>query len=144
MSNICDRQTMVFSFNLTLLLPSVAVVPMNLRFAADEMILKSVTYSPVANADIGDSVNIWCDKTNDGIIATFANGIGLSYQHDEHFRLSNSFQTGNMTFQFQTTINGSPFFYNPQVLISGAILGNTHGIISFTVEFVKLKNKDIY
>ena len=145
MTNVIDRQTVVFSINLALLLPSVAQIPMNLRFAADELVLKSITYSPGAVLDVGDMVQIWCSLTNDNLIATFPNGVGLSYQHDEYFRLSNSFQTGNITFQFQTTINGAPFYYNPQTLISvGAVVGNTKGIVSFTVEFLKLKDKYLY
>ena len=148
MTNVIDRQTVVFSINLALLLPSVAQIPMNLRFAADELVLKSLTYSPGAVADNGDMVQIWCSLTNDNLIGTFPNGISLSYQHDEHFRLSNSFQTGNITFQFQTTANGAPFYYNPQTLISvGAlvpVVGNTKGIVSFTVKFLKLKDKTLY
>lgn len=145
MTNILDRQTVVISINLATLLPSQANVLINLRFVADEVVLKSLTYSPSAVADVADSVQIWCDKTVDGLIASFANGVGLSYQHDEHFRLSNGFQSGNMMFQFQTTANGAPQYCNPQGLISlGAVLGNTKGIISFTLEFLKLKNKEIY
>ena len=146
MTNVIDRQTVVFSINLALLLPSVAQIPMNLRFAADELVLKSLTYSPGAVADVDDMVQIWCSLTNDNLIGSFPNGIGQSYQHDEHFRLSNSFQTGNITLQFQTTIGpAAPFYYNPQALISpGAVVGNTKGIVSFTVEFLKLKDKTLY
>ena len=122
---------------------------MNLRFAADELVLKSIIYSPGAALDVGDMVQIWCSLTNDNLIGTFPNDIGQSYQHDEHFRLSNSFQTGNITFQFQTTIGpAAPFYYNPQALISVAalvpVVGNTKGIVSFTVEFLKLKDKTLY
>ena len=146
MTNVIDRQTVVSSINLALLLPLVAQIPMNLRFAADELVLKSLTYSPGGVADVGDMVQIWCSLTNDNLLGTFPNGVGLSYQHDEHFRLSNSFQTGNITFQFQTTIGpAAPFYYNPQALISpGAVVGNTKGIVSFTVEFLKLKDKTLY
>ena len=145
MTNIADKQTVVISINLSTLLPSQAIVPINLRFAADELVLKSLTYSIAVAPDIPDAVQIWCDKTCDGLITSFPNGISLNYQHNEHFRLTNTFQTGNITFQFQTTANGSPFFYNPQALISpAAVLGNTKGIVSFTVEFLKLKNKEIY
>ena len=58
MTNVIDRQTVVFSINLALLLPSVAQIPMNLRFAADELVLKSITYSPGAVLDVGDMVQI--------------------------------------------------------------------------------------
>ena len=145
MTNVIDRQTVVFSINLATLLPSVAQIPMNLRFAADELVLKSITYSPGAVADAGDMVQIRCGITNDNLIGSFPNGIGQNYQHDEHFRLSNSFQTGNITFQFQTT---ATFYYNPQTLISvgalGPVVGNTKGIVSFTVEFLKLKDKTLF
>ena len=73
MTNIIDRQTLVFSFNLNTLLPSTANVPINLRFAADEIVLKSLSYSSSA-ADVGDMVQVWCSKTNDNLI-TFPNGI---------------------------------------------------------------------
>ena len=89
-------------------------------------------------------VQIWCGITNDNLIGTFPNGVGLSYQHDENFRVSNSFQTGNITFQFQTTINGAPFYYNPQGLISSTVVDNTKRIVSFTVEFLKLQDKTLY
>ncbi len=149
MSNICDKQTVIFSIDLNHLLPSMAIIPMNLRFAADEMVLKSLTYSQ-GGGDVDDAVQIWCDKTVDGLIASFPNNISQTYQHNEHFRISNSFQNGNMTFQFQTTIDGAPFFYNPQALISPnlgvipIVVGHTTGIVSFTIEFLKLKDKSIY
>ena len=145
MTNIADKQTVILLINLATLLPTQAIVPINLRFAADELALKSLTYSPSGIADVADAVQIWCDQTCDGLIASFPNGIALNYQHNEHFRLTNTFQTGNIVFQFQTTANGSPIFYNPQALISPlAVLGNTKGIVSFTLEFIKLKNTEIY
>jgi len=107
MSNIQDRQTVVFTINLATLLPSKAIIPMNLRFAADELVLKSLTSSP---SDVADAVQIWCDRTIDGMIGVFANGIGLTYQHDEHFRISNSFQSGNIVFQFQQLQMDHHFF----------------------------------
>ena len=144
MTNIIDRQTLVFSFNLNTLLPSTANVPINLRFAADEIVLKSLSYSSSA-ADVGDMVQVWCSKTNDNLITTFPNGISLSYDHNEHFRLNNSLQNESITFAFQTTANGAPTFSNPQPLISpGAVVGNTRGIVCMTIEFLKLKNKEIY
>ena len=75
MTNVIDRQTVVFSINLALLLPSVAQIPMNLRFAADELVLKSLTYSPGGVADVGDMVQIWCSLTNDNLMGTFPNGL---------------------------------------------------------------------
>lgn len=151
MTNIIDRQTLVFSFNLSTLLPSIASVPINLRFAADELVLKSVSYTPVpvpappGVGDIADMVQIWCNKTNDNLLTAFPNNLGQSSQHDEHFRLSNSLQNESITFAFQTTANGAPLFTNPQPLISpGILVGNTKGIVCLTIEFLKLKNKEIY
>ena len=71
MTNVIDRQTVVFSINLATLLPSVAQIPMNLRFAADKLVLKSITYSPGAVADVGDMVQIWCGIINDNLIGSF-------------------------------------------------------------------------
>jgi len=114
MTNIIDRQTLVFSFNLNTLLPSVASVPINLRFAADELVLKSLSYSPAGVGDVPDLVQIWCNKTNDNLLTSFPNDLGQSYQHDEHFRLNNSLQNESIAFAFQTTANGAPAFSNPQ------------------------------
>src|SRR3954464_588111 len=127
MNNIVDRQTFIFSVNLNGLDPSQIVTPVNLRFAADELILKSLTYNAVAaHADTDDVVQIWCDRTNDGLIASFTNNSIVNQFHNEHFRLSNTFQTGNITFQFQqTTAYTAPFYYNPQALIS-AQAGGSH------------------
>ncbi|HRP37419.1 MAG TPA: hypothetical protein PLS50_06450 [Candidatus Dojkabacteria bacterium] len=147
MTNIIDRQTLVFSFNLNTLLPSIASVPINLRFAADELVLKSLSYTPSTGTggDVADMVQIWCNKTNDNLLTSFPNDLGQSYQHDEHFRLNNSLQNESITFSFQTTANGAPSFSNPQPLISpGAVVGNTKGIVCLTIDFIKLKNKEIY
>lgn len=151
MTNIIDRQTLVFSFNLSTLLPSIASVPINLRFAADELVLKYVSYTPFplppapGVGDIADMVQIWCNKTNDNLLTAFPNNLGQSNQHDEHFRLSNSLQNESITFAFQTTANGAPLFTNPQPLISpDTVVGNTKGIVCLTIEFLKLKNKEIY
>lgn len=92
MTNIIDRQTFVLSFNLS--------------------------YSPGAVNDIPDMVQIWCNKTNDNLIASFPNNLGQSYNHDEHFRLNNSLQNESIAITFQTTANGAPSFSNPQNLIS--------------------------
>ena len=62
MTNVIDRQTVVISINFATLLPSQAIVPLNLRFSADELVLKSLTY--ISNVgDVSDAVQIWCDKT---------------------------------------------------------------------------------
>jgi len=141
MSNIIDRQTFVISVNLNGLSPSLIQVPINLRFAADELILKALSYKSVAaNADTDNMVQIWCSITNDGLIGSFPNNTAVFQTCDSHFIISNTFQTGNVTFQFQkTNAYTAPFYYNPQSLISdGTAPANvTRGILSFTIEFVK-------
>ncbi len=167
MSNIADKQTVLISVNLftfaTVAGPPVVEtksqvsLPMNLRFAADELIVKNISYNGAispnqATVDIQDIVNIWCDKTNDGFIGSFPNAgdpnVPVFCQHNEHFRLSNSFQTGNFVLQFQQSGAGGMFStvasYGPQPLISALAVQTTFGVVSITLEFVKLKNKDIY
>lgn len=152
--NIVDRQTFVISVNLNTLNESLVVplasqvnLPMNLRFAADELIVKSIAYhTKPGTADVEDTVQIWCNITNDGLIGAFPNTSALSYQHNEHFRISNSFQNGNFVLQFQGTdgsIDNVPNFgsvasYNPQRLISAQNPQRTFGVVVITIEFVKL------
>lgn len=144
-SNVVDRQTIVLSFNLTTLLPSIAEVPINLRFKADELVVKSLSYSLDAVADVPNMVQIWCNKTVDNLIATFPNAIPISVHHDTHFRLSNSLQNETITIEFQKTQFSAPSFQNPQQLISpGNAVGDTKGIVCLTLEFLKLENKEIY
>ena len=159
MSNVIDRQTVVISVNM-FTFKTVGVVetksevslPMNLRFAADELVVKNISYNGAispnqATTDIQDVVQIWCDKTNDGIIGSFPNAgsarIPSFYHINNHFRLNNSFQFGNFVLQFQQT-GTSVSSYQPQPLISAAAVQTTFGVVSITLEFLKLKNKDIY
>jgi hypothetical protein len=142
--NIVDRQTFIFSVDLNALDPSQIITPINLRFAADELILKCISYNS-ANVDTADVVQIWCNITHDGLIGSFPNsgnllnGADPIFQtFDSHFRLSNTFQTGNFILQFQTTNQGEPFYYNPQPLISTQNPAHTAGTVSMTIEFVKL------
>lgn len=136
MSNIIDRQIFVFSLDLGL--NSTMKTNMNLRFAADELVLKTITYiNDGANPDISENIQIWCNVTNDQLIGSFPNSgpnFAPVFLHcDHHFSLSNSFQTGAFELQFQQTGFGSPFFYNPQ----DVIVGNTTGVVSLTIEFIK-------
>jgi len=116
------------------------------------MVLKSISYAaPSVGADIDNLVQIWCSKTIDQLIGSFPNGLNQSYAHDEHFRLSNSLQNEIITFQFQSTANSAPSFSNPQNLISPPVdppdppvPGDTKCIMSMTVEFLRLRNKEIY
>ncbi len=158
--NIADRQVVIISVNLftfTGAFPSQVSLPMALRFAADEVIVKNISYNGAispnqATADIADVVQIWCDKTNDGIIGSFPNcgdpAVPISCQHNDKFRLNNTFQTGNFMLQFQQSGAGGMFStvasYNPQPLISALAAQTTFGVVSITLEFIKLKNKEIY
>ena len=159
MSNITDRQTVVISINCfnfaTVVnippIPNVETksqvqVPLNLRFAADELIVKNISYNGAIPpnetiADVTDVVQIWCNVTNDGIIGTFPNGgngaIPICCYHDSHFRLNNTFQTGNLILQLQQTGSGNPASCGPQPLISALAEQTTFGIVSITLEFVK-------
>src|SRR5690242_12288208 len=125
MTHIMARQTFVFSVYLDALTgatPSQISTQINLRFAADELIVKSMAYNPRSldvtdpSSDIPDVVQIWCNITNDNLIGAFPNAAPIFAQHDTHFRTNNTFQTGNFLLQFQTTDQGQPFFYNPQPL----------------------------
>ena len=125
---------------------------MNLRFAAEEVIIKNITYCGAitpnaAIQDIADIVQIWCNITNDGIIGSFPNvGNGVAKfpiysSHNDHFRINNTFQTGNFILQFQQTgIIGAlanPASYNPQPLISSLAAQSSFGVVVLTIEFVK-------
>lgn len=150
MNNIVlDRQTFVISVNLTTLtgaVPSQVTLPMNLRFAANEMILKTIVYNNTgATGDDADVVQIWCNITNDNLIGAFPNAAGANPNPvflpvDSHFSLSNSFQSGNFVLQFLNTSLGAPASYNPQSLISSTAQ-HTYGTVVLTIEFVKLAQK---
>lgn len=148
MTNIIDRQTFIISVNLFTFapgppeVPSQVTLPMNLRFAADELIVKSIAYSTRnASNDIEDTIQIWCNITNDNLIGSFPNSLNIQVQHDDHFRLNNTFQTGNLVLQFQQTATGNPASYQPQPLISSQNPQQTFGKVSITIEFVKLAQK---
>jgi hypothetical protein len=145
MHEIIDRQTFVFSIDMASLAvanKSYIQTAVNLRFAADELVLKALTYQGIpASAggtdDTDDMVQIWCNLTNDGLLTAFPNNTAFQSFADLHFTLNNTFQSGNVVFQFQQTANGSPFYYNPQDPIVEAGTSHTNGILSFTVEFLK-------
>lgn len=145
MTNVIDRQTFVFSFYFfDNTVPSQIQTNLNLRFAADELVLKSISYAPYINDptdpdyDVPDNIQIWCNVTNDNLIGAFANTTPNSVYHNDHFRINNTFQTGNFILQFQTTDQGAPFPYNPQPLVSTQVTQRTFGIVSLTIEFIKL------
>lgn len=144
MNNIIERQTFVFSVDLAglvLLNTSEIQSKINLRFAADELILKSIAYNSPTGADIDDVVQIWCNLTHDGLITSFPNNAAYMCYCDVHFRLNNTFQTGNAIFQFQQTGAPTiPYYYTPQpgIVQGSPAASNSNGIVSFTIEFVKL------
>ena len=144
MSNITDRQTVIVSVSLILMNtvtgnPSHIQLPINLRFAADELIVKNITYNNnfSVTPDVSNTVLIWCNLTNDGLIGVFPNSVNCSYHRDDHFRLNNTFQTGNIIMQFLQSDTANPATYNPQPLISAQAPQETFGSVSITLEFVK-------
>jgi len=137
MSNFADRQTFVFSLDLGSS-PQIQT-SLNWRFSADELVVKSITYNSVAGADTDALLQIWCNVTNDSLIGSFPNNAAFIQSQNDHFRLNNSFQTGNFVLQFQTAGLDTNFHYNPTALNTGS-----HGTVAVTIEFIKLKNKEIY
>ena len=130
MKQIIDTPTVVISVNLNLMnsvdRPSQVQLPMNLRFAADELVLKSIVYGG-SQVDVDDIIQIWFNITNDNIIGSFTNAI-------PHFKISNTFQTGNFMLQFQQTDITS---YNPQALISSQVPQRTFNKVVLTFEFLR-------
>ena len=147
--HILDRQTFVFSVdfnNFNGNTPSEIKTGVNLRFNADELILKSIVYNTrTGDPDTDDVIQIWCDQTDDNLLAAFPNGATVFQQHDEHFRISKKFQSGVIQFQFQNTDKPATFYYSPQPLLTDGLVGTakttTLGILSFTIEFVKLSKE---
>lgn len=144
--HIIDRQTLIFSVNLRTMTgvnnPSQIQLAANLRFVADGLILKSINYNRnnAADVDLPDVIQIWTSITDGNIIGAFTNASAgpVNQQHNEHFRLSNSFQSGNFTMQFQRTDqNTGPIYNNPQTLISTQAAQRTFGTVVLTIEFVK-------
>jgi len=136
MNNVIDRQTFIFSIDLNVIGNEDIKTPISLRFAADELILKSISYNiNDAHADTSEVVQIWCNITNDNLIGSFPNKGPVFQTFDSHFRISNTFQTGIFELQFQQTDNNTgSIYYNPQPLIGL----ETRGVVVITIEFVKL------
>ena len=163
MKEVTDRQTFVISVNLFTFATvagaetkSQVQLPMNLRFAAEEVIIKNITYCGAitphaAILNISDIVQVWCNITNDGIIGSFPNvGNGVAKfpiysSHNDYFRINKTFQTGNLILKFQQTGTGNgaigalnfPASYNPQSLISSLAVQSSFGVVVLTIEFVK-------
>ncbi len=157
MREIIDRQTFLISVNMFNFntgvnrVSSQVNLPMNLRFAADELVLKHISYNSAippnqATADINDMVQIWCNITNDNLIGSFTNSgpnsLPVNVTLNNHFTISNYFQTGNFVLSFQQT-GSTAASYNPQPLISsqGAppapLVQTTFGVVAITIEFLK-------
>ncbi len=152
-NNIADRQTVVISINCATFnlagVKSEVTLPMNLRFAADELVVKNISYIG-PGTDLPDVVQIWCNITTDGLIGSFPNSGNNSLptfpSSANHFRINNTFQYGNFVLQLQQTGGTAATIasYNPQPLISSLAAQTTFGIVSITLEFLKLKNKGLY
>jgi len=153
MNNIIDRQTIVISININELIlntdSSIVTIPLNLRFAANELIVKMISYNILSGSDdIPDVIQIFCNITNDNLIASFVNDSATNDRYNTHFTISNSFQTGNFVLQLQSTdleidnlLNFmSPYYsINPQRLISAQNPQRTFGTVVLTIEFLKTK-----
>jgi len=140
------RQTFVISVNLNTMtgdIPSRVQLPMNLRFPANELILKSISYANpdgLAHPDVPDVIQISCNVTNDNLIGSFPNSGFNSFpvfsSLENHLSISNTFQTGNLVLEFQAT-DGSLSSCNPQALVSSQAPQRTFGTVVLTIEFVK-------
>ena len=149
MNDIISRQVIIISINCENFhidpvtfagTPSIINVPINLRFAANEL---STTFNCVwvghGGVDTDDVIQIYCSITNDNIIGAFPNGSQSSILPNQQFSLNNTyFQTGTMTLQLQQTDNANPFSYNPQPLISSQDPQRTSGVVVLTFEFLKV------
>ena len=95
MTKILDQQVFVFSIDLLTATSSQIATNINLRFAADALILKSVENNVTAQTDVAATVQIWTNVTNDGLIGAFPNdGVVFMCPNTCH-RLNNSFQSGS-------------------------------------------------
>ena len=139
--DIIERQTVVISINCNTMNPtgisSQVTLPMNLRFAADELVVKNIAYSAnSATNDVSNTVQIACLQTNDNLIGCFPNSNTFAVSHNDHFKLNNKFQVGNLSLQLQGT-DGSVASFNPQGLISQQSPQRTFGVVVLTIEFIK-------
>ncbi len=150
--NIIDRQTIVISINCNnfntnpvtrVENKSEVNVPINLRFAAHELVFKSLVYGGFLNAERRDVVQIWCSIAQDNIIGAFPNGGQLTMSPDQHSFFSTAFQSGTMTIQLQTVDTSTFPYVNPQPLISSLNLQTTTGCLVLTFEFIRYDNKKL-
>ena len=113
--NIIDRQTVLISVDFNSLTTSEIQSPINLRFAADELILKSISYSGNP-ADENINVQIWCNITNDNLIGAFPAKSPVALYLNSHFRISNSFQLKFCIYSFREPITDNhPFSTIPKI-----------------------------
>jgi hypothetical protein len=139
--NIVERQTIVISNNMQ---DSTDInVPIDLRFYADEMILKEIVFNSAGNAVV-TTVLIWSNLPIDQVIGVFSSGSIISdaaiptfsgapiVRPNNHFQLSSRFKTGVVNFQFQEPNDTAPF-------IGGKYMaaGTINGTVTFTLEFVR-------
>ena len=153
---VLENQILVFSVNLSTLYgvnnpPSEVQFPINLRFAADTMVVKSIVYQqptitsnpPAVGDDLPQMVQIWCNIANDDIIGVFSNtNTGQGLYHNESFLIPNPVQISSIKFQFQqvvpTTTTTPISSYGSGPLISETAGGQrTHGVVSMTIEFLR-------
>ena len=137
MSRIVNRQSFVFSLNFDGdARPSIIQTNLHLRFQADEMVVKSITYSiEDAFPDVSEGIQIWCNIANDNLIGSFPNKINSTQSPSHHF-LVNKFQSGSFVLEFQETFQ--EYSYSPQPLISSQNF--TFGTVCVAIEFIKYEN----
>ena len=158
MNNIIERQTVVISVNFFDLwidpvtglgLPSKITLPLNLNFAADTLVIKSILYGGVY-VDKSDVIQIWCNITKDGLIGAFLNNESIQVCN-AHFGLHNTFKSGSFTLEFQRTdgilednpviVYGNPASFEPQNLISSQYVQKTFNVANITIEFLRHDKK---
>ena len=98
MNQIIDRQSFVISVNVRTLTgvdhPSQVSLPMNSRFAADALVLRSIIYDG-DEVDLNDVIQVWCNITYDELIAASTNDKQSTQVCNSFLKISNAFQTGN-------------------------------------------------
>lgn len=138
MSKIVDRQSFLFSFKFNgTVYPSILRTNLFLRFQADELVVKSITYStdPATN-DTVELCQIWCNIVNDNLIGSFPNFAPNTQSPNHHFTMS-KFQQGEFVLAFQTSTPSN--YYSSQDLLSS--LAYTYGTVAIAIEFIKYGNK---
>lgn len=148
MKVIAERQLVVISASLAT--QNNIKVPIELRFNADEVILKNITY---ASTPVGDNssgvINIFSNLTADPIIGSFPTGWNnftnavpvttfygsVSSYFEQYLTLANKFRVGIVNFQFQQPAGTTPYVGNSPLIAANTFLGT----VTFTLDFIRYK-----